>query len=162
MKFHVCVKLLCGVVVTGGCSLLAIEPTFNLKNKSTDTIQIDIKQDNRSLTGLKSVAKDDDLELNLDTSKPTFLEIHVCPNIGQCYINDHDAYLAKVNAGKKIYLKFDGESLVPQKGSTKTGKTTQGHTIKNNVTKKDISVTKGTTKRGNSDIGRVFQQKKSQ
>ena len=162
MKCHIYVKLFCSVVVTSGCSLFAVEPTFHLKNKSTDTIQIDIKQDNTSLTGLKSVAKDGDLELTLDTSKPTFLEIHVCPNIGQCYMGDHDTFIATVKAGKKVYLKFDGKSLVPQQGSTKTGKTTQGYDIKDNVTKRDISVTKGTTKRGNADIGRVFQQKKSQ
>ncbi len=161
MKCHISVKIVCSLVIATGCSLVAVEPTFHLKNKSADTIQVDIKQNNASVTGLKSVTKGDDLELNLDISKPTFLEIHVCPNIGQCYINDHDTFIAKVNAGKKMYLKFDGKSLVPQKGNTKMGKTAQGYNIKNNVTRNDISVTKGTTKRGNSDIGHAFQQTKA-
>src|SRR5579862_5202798 len=163
MKCHaLTVKLFLSLVATTGCCLFADEPTFSLKNKSTETIHLDIKQNNTSITGLKSIAKDSDFESSLDTSKPTLLEIHVCPNIGQCFLNDHDTFFATINAGKTMYLKFDGKMLVPQKGSAKGGKTTKGHSTKNNVTKNDFSVTKGMTKSGNADIRRAFQKNKPQ
>ena len=159
--YTISLKLLGTTVLLSGFMLHAEAPTFHLKNKGADAIQIDIKQNNKSLTSLQPVAKNGTFEWNLDTSKPTLLEVHVCPNIGQCYMNDHDTFLVKINAGKTVYLKFDGKKVVPQKGNKKMDKTTYGYSTANNVTNKDISVLKGTTKKRNSDIGRIFQQRKS-
>lgn len=162
MKYHISITLLCGILTTANCSLRAVEPTFDLKNKSTDAIYLMVKQNNTSLTNFQRVEQGSNFKLDLDINKPTFLEIHVCPNIGQCYLNDHTTFLATVKAGKTMYLKFDGKTLTPQKGNSKMGKTTQGYNTKNNVTRHDIKVTKGTTKGGNDDIGREFRRTKAQ
>lgn len=162
MKRNISISLLCGIVISSGSSLRAVEPTFALKNKSADAIYLIIKQNNKAVTDFQRVDKGSDFTFDLDINKPTFLEIHVCPNIGQCYLNDHTTLLATIKAGKTMYLKFDGKTLTPQKGNAKMGKTTQGYSTKNNVTRHDIKVTKGTTKGGNDDIGRVFRRTKAQ
>jgi|GEM_PF-3539094 len=134
------------------CGLFAVDPTFHLKNNNKDSIQIDIMQNNKSLTGLQRVAKGSEFPFQLDISKPTTLEIHYCPTPDYCKTNLPIKMIAKIKAGKTIYAKFDGKTIEPQKGDI-LGKTTSGYSTKNNIGKGDITVEGGGTKKSELGIG---------
>src|ERR1700722_13991650 len=107
-----------------GFSLYAADPTFQLKNKSTSgPIHIRVKQGNTYLTpGKVSIAKNKSYELpNHDASKQTTLELEFCTPKGVCQM-----WSTHFLAGHKIYIKFTGSKILPQKGDKKTGLTTEG------------------------------------
>jgi len=143
------------------CGLFAVDPTFHLKNNNKDSIQIDIMQNNKSLTGLQRVAKGSEFPFQLDISKPTTLEIHYCPTPDYCKTNLPIKMIAKIKAGKTIYAKFDGKTIEPQKGDI-LGKTTSGYSTKNNVGKGDMKVEGGGTKKSELGIGGMYKQEMPQ
>ena len=135
------------LILTGQISLVAIDPTFHLKNNSTGIIQINITQGGRSLftlkpTHLRPIAKGGEFAFQVDTSKPTALELYYCPTAEFCKTNNPEKLIARFTENKTIYIKFEGKKIEPQKGNPITGNSTSGYSLKNNVTVQDISVIK--------------------
>jgi|GEM_PF-1915190 len=156
MKFALRLLLIPALAISGGLCAM-IPPTFHLKNNSKDTIQINIIQDGSSVfkiapVGLRSVAKGGEFPFQLDISKPTTLEIGYCPTADYCKTSLPAKMIAKIKAGKTVYIKFDGKTIEPQKGDI-LGKTTKGYSTKNNVDKGDMKVEGGGTKKSELGIG---------
>lgn len=142
--------------------LYSSNATLHLKNNSADSIQIDIMQNNKTISGLKRVAKGGELTLELDINKPTTADIHYCPTATYCKTNLPDKMTASFKPGKTIYVKFDGKKVAPQKGNPITGKTTAGYSTKNNVAKADISVKGGKTSKTDLGVGGMYKQEMPQ
>lgn len=119
----------------------ASDPMFHLKNKGSESIQIDLIQQGKSLTGLKTVAKNDDfLVQTLNLTLPVTLELFFCPTKDWCKTQLPEKLVARFETGKHIYIKFTGAGLEVQKGTL--GLSTKGYSLKNiaKITSQDFYV----------------------
>lgn len=127
LKLNLYVSLL---AMTLSAGIITADPAFNLKNKSSDAIQLDIIQNGKSLTGLKSVKANGDFSLEtMDLAATTLIEIYFCPTRDWCKTQLPEKLVARVEIGKNIYIKFTGAGLQVQKGAL--GLTTKGYSLKN-------------------------------
>lgn len=132
-------QLLCTIMGLSICALNADEPTFHLKNKSDANIQVMVMQGNAMRSkGFQAIVRNGALELdNITSNSPTKIELNYCFGDTNC-----TQFVAHFTQGKTIYIKFDGKSITPQEGTFLSGrtKTTDGYSLKNNVTTDDIEV----------------------
>src|ERR1700722_2927317 len=122
MKLSTSVMVLLCAVSAGSVAYAA--PTFHFKNKSKEAIYISLWQNGRPLVLKKKVSKSGTLLADPDMTLPTKLEINVCATVDACDA-EHDALTVNFEVGnyKKIYVKFNGAHVLPQKGvGNKEGK----------------------------------------
>jgi len=119
------------------------DPTFHLKNNSSNAIQIDIVQGLSSVTGLKRIAKGGEFAFQVDITQPTRLTLYYCPTASFCKEYLPEKYTVDFKVGQTMYIKFDGTTLVPQKGNMLTGRTTAGYSLKNNTAADNMWITHG-------------------
>jgi hypothetical protein len=120
-------------------------PGFSLHNKSKKVIWVDVsngkswlqKLEDVFATTTNKVLADGYHDTKIDTTKETRLAIYDG--------NEKILYNVKFPKNKNIYIKWDGENLLPQKGGgfkgikgKITGTTSQGYPLENNVKEDDL------------------------
>jgi hypothetical protein len=108
-------------------------PNFHLKNKSNEAIQVNVTQNNSSVTQeIKTIGKDRSLALDLAINKSTTIELYFCPTATWCKTKLPRKLTAQCAPGQTLYIKFNGSKLEPQKGDL-FGNTTEGYDLSNNI-----------------------------
>jgi len=154
IKFYTVNALALAIMLAGG--MIYADTTFILKNgSSAGPIQVDVMQNGKSVSGgLKSIAKDGELALDIPIAKATTMELHYCKTASSCKTELPEKLVVKFPQGKTMYVKFDGKQLEKQKGSF--GKTTgkySGLSLANNVDKNEISITHAKTPKSDLGVG---------
>lgn len=125
------------------------DPGFHIKNKSNATIYVDVheasilsKIKSSFVTEANTVLKGRTYEKKMDSSKGMIIEIY----------ENKDKLLCKVKIPKHktAYINWDGTKLYPQRGAlwgrlgqiTGDPKTTEGYSLKNNVTESEFKCEK--------------------
>ncbi len=144
-------------------AIYAVDTNFVLKNGSNvGPIQIDVMQNGKSVSGgLRSIAKGSEYFLNIPITSPTTMELNYCATASSCKTELPEKLIVKFPANKTMYIKFDGKQIEPQKGDL-LGRTTgenSGLSTKNNVTKNDISITRGQTTHADLGGGKTIPHK---
>jgi DnaJ-domain-containing protein 1 len=139
-------------------SMILADPTFSLKNKSINEIQVSINNSaKRANVADNATMEEKDLVVNNISS----ISIHYCPSSSACKAGKVDYLEVSFKPGdyKTMYLKFsikDGKGhLEPQKGSA--NKTTDGYSLSKNIKAKNIvgqKVTKGEMGKASTGIKR--------
>src|ERR1700722_17377237 len=101
MKYNMVFTSLLSIGVATGFSVYAAPPTFHIKNKSWDAIEINIKQNGVSLTkGFKKVSKGSSFKGGDKGTNdpirniPTELELRYCPTAGTCATTGTEQFTA--------------------------------------------------------------------
>src|SRR5579863_1183216 len=111
---------------------------ISIANNSTDSIQIDLRQNSKSLLGqLRTIPANTEFPVYIDVSnQKTILHIFFCPTTIDC-TNMQKKLNVTFPADKTIYIKFDGKKIEAQQGTS--GLTKLGFSMAHNISNDDFT-----------------------